>query len=79
MSKQKVLHWFGIRKFDPDGKYSKELPEHLSADLDITERKDMKEYYCKLCGYGYPYASLHGIRMHALQVHDGQTGEFRLG
>ena len=73
------LHWFGIREYNQnENTYSIERPEYLSTGLGFTQRKDQKEYYCKLCGFGFPYASLHAIRMHALEIHNNK-GEFRLG
>ena len=75
---KKALHWYGIRKFSSLRRYDNVMPELLSISLATTQRADMKEYYCKLCGYGYGYASLHAIRMHALETHEND-GSFRLG
>ncbi len=73
------LKWFGFRKYDSNRSYKPyQIPEFLSPKLAISERNDCQEYYCKLCGYGFPYASLHAIRMHALEAHTNEGG-FKIG
>jgi len=82
MSNQK-LKWYGIREGGSATPYCKlgdfvNLQIVTNLKLLTTERNDAKEYYCKLCGAGLPYGSLHSVRMHALENHD-KNGEFSTG
>lgn len=84
MSKQK-LKWYGLREGGSAKRYSKtkdfldirSFTKDNIKDL-LTPRFDMKEYYCKLCGAGLMWGSLHSVRLHALENHNNK-GELSTG